>query len=395
MKWIRKRLSECTEYITDGDHQPAPKADDGIRFIKIKDIIRNRISFDANMYVPQEYYDALPAERKAKNGDVLYTVVGSYGTPCFVDLKERFCFERNIALLHPNETIDSKFLYYAILNPSFFAAVDAIANGSAQKLIPLSKLKAMEINVPALDIQRRIADILSTYDDLIENNQKQIKLLEEAAQRLYKEWFVDLRFPGHETTPIIDGVPEGWVATHVGAICTLRKETLIPAKIPTGLPYIGLEHMPRKSICLSEWGDSSEVSSNKYAYYAGDIIFGKIRPYFHKVGFALTNGIASTDSFIMKAQNELWGLLLMVVSSKDFVEDTYQKCKEGSKMPRADWSSMRNYKILIANNQLQSLFEQQIKSRTDKIKSLALQNRVLAEARDRLLPKLMRGELEV
>ena len=218
MKWKKVTLKEVTEYITDGDHQPAPKSANGVLFIKIKDIVNNQISFLNALFVPQEYYDKLPFNRKAKQGDVLYTVVGSYGIPVLVGTSELFCFERNIALLHPNDSIDSRFLFYSMKNPLFFEQANAIANGSAQKLIPLSKLASMELLLPDIETQRRIASILSAYDDLIENNQKQIKLLEEAAQRLYKEWFVDLRFPGWEDTEIVDGVPVGWKEGVIGDI---------------------------------------------------------------------------------------------------------------------------------------------------------------------------------
>ena len=153
--------------------------------------------------------------------------------------------------------------------------------------------------------------------------------------------------------------------------------------------------MPRKNICLSEWGDSSEISSNKFRYYEDDILFGKIRPYFHKVGFALNNGVASTDAIILKSKNGLWALLLKAVSSTEFVNYTSQKCKEGSKMPRADWSQMKAYPILIANESVQKIFENQIYIITRNIKALALQSKILAEARDHLLPKLMSGEVEV
>lgn len=153
--------------------------------------------------------------------------------------------------------------------------------------------------------------------------------------------------------------------------------------------------MPRKDICLADWGSSESVTSNKFKYYENDILFGKIRPYFHKVGFALNNGIASTDAIIMTAHKELWGLLLSVVSSDAFVDCTYQNCKEGSKMPRADWNQMKVYPILIAESKIQRHFEAKISSMTQRIKTLAMQNHLLQEARDRLLPKLMSGELEV
>ena len=395
MKWEKVKLSEVTEYITDGDHQPAPKSDSGVLFVKIKDIQDNRLTFDNALFVPQEYYNRLPKNRKAEYGDTLYTVVGSYGIPAFVNHNIPFCFERNIALLHPNNRVIPKYLYYAVKNPIFYGNANNIANGSAQKLIPLSKLAGMEISVPPIERQETIVNILSAYDDLIENNQKQIKLLEEAAQRLYKEWFVDLRFPGHENVKIVDGVPEGWKKVFLGGICTLKKDAVPAGRISTGTPYIGLEHMPRVDFCLSSWGSADDVISNKFRYAEDDIIFGKIRPYFHKVGFALNNGVVSTDSFVMKANDGIWGLLLMTVFDRAFVDYTYQTCKEGSKMPRADWNQMEKYPVLIPSEKIRQDFEKFIWNITRQVKTLALQNHALTEARDQLLPKLMSGEIEV
>ena len=160
-------------------------------------------------------------------------------------------------------------------------------------------------------------------------------------------------------------------------------------------PYIGLEHMPRADFCLASWGTAGDVSSNKLRYNEDDIIFGKIRPYFHKVGFALNNGVASTDSFVMKAKEGFWGILLMTVFDKAFVDYTYKTCKEGAKMPRADWKQMEKYKVIIPNDTTRQAFEDIIWTITRKLKSIAFQNRIVLDARDRLLPKLMNGELEV
>ena len=269
-----------------------------------------------------------------------------------------------------------------------------ISQGTAQDNLSWEKLSTIKFCIPEYKEQCRIADILSAYDDLIENNQKQIKLLEEAAQRLYKEWFVDLNFPGHENTKIVDGVPEGWSKSTVGNICKLRKVVITPDKIESNTPYIGLEHMPRNDICLSTWGKSEEINSNKFIYLKKDVLFGKIRPYFHKVGFALNDGITSTDTMVMVADQNLWGLLLVTVSSDAFVDFSYQNCKEGAKMPRADWKQMEKYAIMIADQATQKLFEQEILVITNKISALAFQCRSLREARDRMLPKLMGGEVE-
>ena len=218
--------------------------------------------------------------------------------------------------------------------------------------------------------------------------------MEEATQRLYKEWFVDLRFPGHENVKIVDGVPEGWKKVFLGGICTLKKDAVPAERISTGTPYIGLEHMPRVDFCLSSWGSADDVISNKFRYAEDDIIFGKIRPYFHKVGFALNNGVVSTDSFVMKANDGIWGLLLMTVFDRAFVDYTYQTCKEGSKMPRADWNQMEKYPVLIPSEKIRQDFEKFIWNITRQVKTLALQNHALTEARDQLLPKLMSGEIE-
>ena len=367
-------------------------------FLNAGNVTPNGFSFEENLFITQEK-DNLLRKGKLQRGDIVYTTRGTVGNAAFyseIVPFENVRINSGMVILRCHEdVIDKQYLYQILKSEYFRPYFKKYCTGSAQPQLPIMNLSKIGLNIPELETQHRIADILSAYDDLIENNRKQIKLLEEAAQRLYKEWFVDLRFPGYEHTKITDGVPEGWKAATLGDICSIRKNTLSPSKIDSGLPYIGLEHMPRKDICLSEWGDSSEVNSNKFRYYEDDILFGKIRPYFHKVGFAINNGMASTDAIILKSENGLWALLLMTVSSIDFVNYTSQKCKEGAKMPRADWNQMKAYPILIAHVGVQKLFENQIYIITRNIKALALQSRILAEARDRLLPKLMSGEVEV
>ena len=312
------------------------------------------------------------------------------------ELSEPTTFESSIIRVRLDPTLCYPLFYlYWLRCLAGRAAIGALVTGLNVKGIRGSELKGMVVDYPPIETQKRIAGILKRYDDLIENNQKQIKLLEEAAQRLYKEWFVDLRFPGHETTLITDGIPEGWIASTVGSICDLKKDTVFASKIAADTPYIGLEHMPRVDFCLSNWGTAEAATSNKFRYAENDIIFGKIRPYFHKVGFTLNSGVVSTDSFVMEAKNGLWGLLLMTVFDKAFVDYTYQTCKEGAKMPRADWNQMEKYPVLVPSEDVRQKFEDYMWTVTRRIKGLALQNHALAEARDRLLPKLMNGEIEV
>ena len=338
-----------------------------------------------------------------KAGDFIVTMtdlsktIDTLGYSAFVpNTNRKYLHNQRIGLVSIiSDECDRDYLYWLMRTHYYQKSIANTSTGATVHHTSPAKIYEFEFDAPDITEQRSIANVLSTYDDLIENNQKQIKLLEEAAQRLYKEWFVDLRFPGYENVQIVDGVPEGWKKTTIENKCTLKKTIVHPEETQTGTAYIGLEHIPRHDFCLSNWGDASEVSSNKYIYNQKDIIFGQIRPYFHKVGFAINDGVASTDSFIMKPDERCWGLFLLTVSSDAFVQFAYQTCKEGAKMPRADWRQMKEYPLLIPGASLLCRFETFVAEITDKIRTIVLQNRYLTEARDRLLPKLMSGEIEL
>ena len=393
MKWEKVKLSEVTEYITDGDHQPAPKSDSGVLFVKIKDIQDNCLTFDNALFVPQEYYNQLPKNRKAVYGDTLYTVVGSYGIPAFVNHNIPFCFERNIALLHPNNRVIPKYLYYAVKNPIFYGNANNIANGSAQKLIPLSKLAGMEVSVPPIERQETIVNILSAYDELIENNQKQIKLLEEAAQRLYKEWFVDLRFPGHETTPIVDGVPEGWSVESMDDIAEyINGYAFKPSDWGTsGKPIIKIKEMGL-GVTSDTPRNSGENIPEKYNITAGDILF---------------SWSATLSAMIWDEEDGLLNQHLFKVIpgegiSREFVFqsilktlDEFSNLTTGSTMKHIQRGKLKEVKVNVPPTELMEQYRNISEPIRKRILNVKQQTILLREARDRLLPKLMNGEIEV
>lgn len=398
MKWEKKRLCECTEYITDGDHQPAPKADKGVHFIKIKDIVNNQVSFDAQVYVPQEYYDNLPMERKPQKEDVLYTVVGSFGIPSYVQTDELFCFERNIALLHPNKDIEPRFLYYSLKNPAFYKGVEIVANGSAQKLIPLSKLKDLKISVPDKEAQHRIADILSVYDNLIENNQKQIKLLEEAAQRLYKEWFVDLRFPGHENTEIVDGVPEGWSKSTVSEVSAVLRRGISPKYNEKARGIVINQKCIRQTIVSY---DEARTQEKKYPaeleMMESDIVIcstgagtlGRVGQIFE------AKGNVTLDSHVTLIRaNEKMGQQSLFWSLKMKQDYLMNAGKGSTNQLELSRETIGNCKILMPEQKIAEQAEKNFVAIHNKMKECSMQIARLREARDLLLPNLMSGEVE-
>lgn len=255
------------------------------------------------------------------------------------------------------------------------------------------------LELPPLPTQRKIAAILSVYDDLIENNTRRIALLEAMAQALYREWFVNFRFPGHESCHMVDSplgpVPEGWAVKTLGDIAQEVRQSVDPATLDPDTPYIGLEHMPRRSIALADWGAAKDVQSTKLAFHKGEILFGKIRPYFHKVGVAPIDGVCSTDAIVIVPRTpEYFPLALGCVSSDDFVRHATQT-SQGTKMPRANWSILTRYPVALPPTGLLNCFNGLIADIMSEIANLVMRCRALRQARDLLLPKLVSGEVNV
>lgn len=295
-----------------------------------------------------------------------------------------------------DEQGDPRFFRYYFNSPHGRAKILSVARGAVQQNINISNVEALPVPLPDIDEQRRIVDVISSYDDLTENNRRRMALLEEAARQLYQEWFVRLRFPGHERSRITKGIPEGWVKVRLGDLCAEKRTGVLPENLEPETPYIGLEHMPRRSISLSDWGTVGQVTSSKHMFRAGDILFGKIRPYFHKVGVAFVDGVASSDAIVLQPFHEkLHGLVLMTVSSDGFIAETAQTMKEGAKMPRADWKQMKDYQVFQPPAALLDRFQDMVQAIVDQLRTLCFSNKKLRAARDLLLPRLMSGEIEV
>jgi len=332
-----------------------------------------------------------------KYGDIIMCEGGEPGR-CAIwkEVVPGMMIQKALHRIRPLDCLDYRFLFYSFLHIGRTGRFVPLFTGATIKHLPREKLAKLEIAFPRLDVQQRIADILSAYDDLVDNNRRRMALLEEAARQLYREWFVRLRFPGHEHTRITTGVPEGWERKTLGDLCEQIRETVKPEALDPDTPYIGLEHMPRRSISLSEWGAAQHVTSSKHRFREGEILFGKIRPYFHKVGIAFLDGVASSDAIVIRpVEPKVRGFVLMTVSSDPFVAVTAQTMREGSKMPRADWKQMQAYPTSLPADGLLGSFESAIQPVVEQMRTLTFANQKLRAARDLLLPRLMNGEIAV
>lgn len=408
MKWASAKIDEikstAKKSLVGGpfgsDLTSSHYVDDGVPVIRGGNLPNDRIFLDDEfVFVSESKADELSANL-AFPGDIVFTQRGTLGQVGLIPADSRFpryvISQSQMKLTVDRERVDPRFVFYFFRHPETIQKVKNNAITSGVPHINLGILRDFKIPLPPLSAQKEIASILSAYDDLIENNRRRIALLEESARLLYREWFVRLRFPGHEHTPIVNGVPEGWRNLKLGDICTDNREMVSPESLEPDTPYIGLEHMPRRSISLADWGTAEQVTSSKLRFSTGDILFGKIRPYFHKVGIAFTDGVVSSDAFVIRPTAEaLKSFVLMTVSSDEFIANTSQAMKEGSKMPRADWKQMIQYPLLLPPDGFLADFTETISSITDQLRNLSTQNQKLRTARDLLLPKLMSGEIEV
>ena len=392
-EWKRVRLGDCCRSISDGDHLPPPKTDSGIPFVTISDIHNNRFDLSNTRFVPEAYYEAIDQKRKIQKGDVLYSVVGSYGIPVFANESLKVAFQRHIAILRPSGEIEPRFLYYSMLNRDFFLKADAVAVGAAQKTITLAALRGLEIALPPLPIQRRIATILSDYDSAIDNARRQIALLEEAAMRLYREWFVVHADPKWEKKRLWD------VCEYFRGVSYTSKE--IEGK--DGVPLITLKNIERfggfredrsktfSGVCK----DGSSAGPNDVLMAVTDMTkerrlvghVAMVPDTYDKAQFSMDlirlKGKLVSDSF-------LYAMLRYSTYADEFAVRA-----SGANVLHLKPSSLDDCEVVVPRRELREKFDFAFVPMAQKKNALYRIILRLTEARDRLLPKLMSGEIEV
>lgn len=406
MSWENVKLNDVCSSIYDGDHNAPPKSDTGVPFVTISNIdaADGSIDFSNTAHVPNSYFESLKPERRPRPGDVLYSVVGSFGIPSLVKDQKPFVFQRHVAILRPNDRIEPEYLYYSMKSRNFYHWADSVAIGAAQRTVTLGQLREKTIALPPLPVQRRIAGVLSAYDKLIENNRKQIKLLEEAAQRLYKEWFVDLRFPGHETTPIHNGIPEGWTK---GSLLDL-------ADVVRGCSYSS-DQIVAGNRTLINLGNLTPFGGFRFDYEKpfsgkarpdqtvcqGDVVMGLTEQATGLAGYAAllpcvpTDSVISADLVKLSPREGVPRLFVYALLQYGRLSALISPLANGTKIKHLRPESLPRAVALLPATALMKRYAEVVKPMFDKI-ALAQQQIVAArEARDRLLPKLMSGEIEV
>ena len=351
---------------------------------------------------------ASSAAKLMPKSTIIITARGTVGA--LAQLKTPMAFNQTCYAIQPKNGLDVEFLYWALKGT--LTRMKLLTYGTVFETITMSTFDNWKIPLPSFSEQRAIAHILGILDDKIELNRRMNKTLEAMARAIFKDWFVDFgpvraKMAGHEpylSSELWDlfpdafgdnGLPKGWNNGILADIAESPKRSVSPMDVQQETPYIGLEHMPRRSISLDVWDCAGTVTSNKSIFKKGEILFGKLRPYFHKVGRAPVDGICSTDIVVVNPKGVNWdAFTLQYLSSDEFVNYTSQVAS-GTKMPRTSWKLMGQYQITHPTEQIASAFQTLLSPMINRIENNSLGTRHLATIRDVLLPRLVSGEIRV
>ena len=345
-----------------------------------------------------KYYDGpAPDEFVLREGDLLVTMTDlskqadTLGYPALVPPRSdgrHYLHNQRLGkvVIKDESSIALQYVHYLMCGQQYRHEVLASATGTTVKHTSPGRIKQFRFLLPPLPEQRAIAHILGTLDDKIDLNRQMNDTLEAIARALFKFCFVDSTG---------NGLPSDWRESALGDVAENLRRGVQADEIESATPYIGLEHMPRRCIALSDWGQSDELESNKFEFKRGEILFGKLRPYFHKVGVAPVDGICSTDILVVVPKEPEWfGFVLGHVSSVEFVNHT-DAGSTGTKMPRTDWQDMARYEVALPPKPLAAAFTERVRPLVERIIANIHESRILAALRDTLLPKLISGELRL
>ena len=397
MSWIACTLDDICDKV-DGHIQTGPFGSQlhqsdyskvGTPVVMPKDIVNGTISEEGIARVSEEHVLRL-SRHKVRTGDILFSRRGDVGRCAYISPKEQgwLCGTGCLRVTVDAKVADSKFIFYYLQQASAIDWIEKHAIGATMLNLNTGILATVPIMLPSLPTQRRIASILSAYDDLIENNRRQIKLLEEAAQRLYREWFVELRFPGHESVKVVDGVPGGWRKQKLVDIADVQYGFAFDGKCfnnqRSGTPIIRIRNIPDGT--TSDY--TTESADSRYVVHNGEIVVGMDGEFHINTWNGEDAYLVQRTCCIRPTDKALNGWLLYAIYEPI---KFYEKTVVGSTVAHLGKKHVDTIELLTSPSSLYKPFVALYKKR----QVLLNQNRKLSKARDHLLPKLMSREMEV
>lgn len=369
--------------VGDGAHASINRQDSGIMYLTSKNFKPFGLDLSAVDFISESDYEKyFGYSRKAlttpSEGDVLFGIIGSLGVPHVVREDDFFGISSSVAILRPKKGLAPKYLYYFMTSSAFQGAIDAIKSGVAQSFLSLEMIRNLPLIVPDLPVQRKIAAVLSAYDDLIENNTRRIALLEKMAEEIYREWFVRLRFPGHEQITFHKGIPEGWATKRFDEFCLLQRGYDLPnANVQPG-PYPVLA--------------STSIKTFHHQF--------KVKPP------VITTGRSGSLGTVLLVNEPAWPLNTTLFVKKTFGNSHYliyytlkflklENFNSGAGVPTLNRNHLGGLKLPVPPKALQVAFDEKIAAIFQQQENLKKSTEVLKQTRDRLLTRLISGKLSI
>lgn len=407
--WSMDRISSVFPYVVDNRGKTPPVDPDGrFELIEVNAISkhsRKPVYSAVIKFLSEETFRNWFRKGTLQAGDILIPTVGTIGEAS-ICLDNRGAIAQNLVGLRCCESNIPLYWYYWFCSPHSKKLILNLDIGGVQPSVKVPHLLEQKVKFPAKSEQKAIAAVLGSLDDKIELLREQNETLEALAQTLFKRWFIDFNFPDKNGNPFKDSggkmiaselgeIPDGWQVAELKDIVTQEKQAVRTESITDNTKYVGLEHILRKHLQLADHGWGKDVSSNKSGFSRGDILFGKLRPYFHKVCVAPFDGICSTDILVLNVHKKHWySFALMHVYSERLIEFV-TLASTGTKMPRTNFSEIGRFRIPLPSEPMAESFNEACSKLLAKGSCNTEQIEILTQLRDTLLPKLMKGEIRV
>jgi len=386
------------------------------------------------------------AKKSIKKDDILLSEIRPANKRfAFINFQaDDYVVSTKLMVIRSNGEVLPKYLYYFLTSREISQWLQHLAESRSGTFpqITFDQVADLDLNLPAKDVQEKIVSIVENIDEKIELNRRMNETLEAISRAIFKSWFLDfdpvidnalrarnpipsalgeksarrhellsrasaegrnfglpqplaVLFPDRFVDFELGEIPKGWRVGTLSDVAEHLRRGVRPDELDISTPYIALEHMPKRCIALAEWSMAGGLESNKFEFKRGEILFGKLRPYFHKVGVAPLDGVCSTDIVVVTPRAERWfGFVLAHMTSDAFVEYS-DTGSTGTKMPRTSWGEMARYTFVIPPEAVAEAFTKRVRQSVDRIIASIFECRTLAVLRDTLLPKLISGELRV
>jgi type I restriction enzyme S subunit len=349
------------------------------------------------------YTGEIPDGYVLKKGNLIVAMTeqaeGLLGSAAIVPGDDRYLHNQRLGLVEETTggRVSTRFLYYLFNTRIVRQQLRATATGLKIRHTSPTRIGEVSVELPPLPVQRKIAAFLSAYDDLIENNLRRIRILVEMSQSLYREWFVEFRFPGHEQARFVDSIhgsiPEGWEVKKFGEIGRLRREKFLESRDLT-LPLVDMARLPSKSWALSEFGQSDELSTSRICFEKGDVLFGAIRAYLHKTAVAPLRGVTNVSVHVIYPADKNLAAFLAVQCFRNETIAWADKHSTGTRMPVISWRDFAEMPVTVPAWQQLREFESAVGPMIEVVGCFVRMNQRLRRTRDLLLPRLISGELD-